>query len=61
MEQLCLKNERVDPTSRMLTALALDELHSDAGDLVVKAVAEKCDDSGVQNLCKALLTMAKND
>ena len=56
-----LKDEQAEATSRMLAALALDELHSDAGDLVVKAVADKCENSGVQHLCKALLSTAKTD
>ena len=56
-----LKDEQAEPSSRMLAALALDELHSDAGDLVVKAVADKCDNSGVQSLCKALLGRGKTD
>lgn len=50
-----LKDETVDPVVRRLAALALDELHSDAGDAVIRDVAEKCDDKGLQLLCEALL------
>jgi hypothetical protein len=54
-----LKNEQADPTSRMLAALAIDELHSDAGDSVIKNVAEKLENTEVKLLCKALLFNAK--
>jgi hypothetical protein len=50
-----LRTEASDPIGRRLAALALDELHSDAGDAVIQAVAEKCDDKGLQTLCQALL------
>ena len=50
-----LKNESSDPLARRLAALALDELHSDAGDVVIKDVADKSDDNGLQTLCQALL------
>ncbi len=54
-----LKDENADPVARRLAALALDELHSDAGDAVIKAVGNECDDKGLQNLCNAL--MVKNN
>jgi len=50
-----LRDNTADPTSRMLAALALDELHSDSGDLVIKEMAEKSENVGIQTLCKALL------
>jgi hypothetical protein len=50
-----LKEETSDPIARRLAALALDELHSDAGDAVIKDVADRCDDKGLQTLCQALL------
>ncbi len=50
-----LKNENADPTVRLLAALALDELHSDAGDATIRDVASTCQDKGLQTLCKALL------
>jgi hypothetical protein len=50
-----LKDAISDPISRRLAALALDELHSDAGDAVIKDVADRCDDKGLQTLCQALL------
>jgi hypothetical protein len=50
-----LKDEKTDPVVRRLAALALDGLHSDAGDEVIRSVAAKCDDKGLQTLCSALL------
>ncbi len=54
-----LNNEQADPTSRMLAALALDELHSDAGDVIIAATANRSENVGVQTLCQALLAQAK--
>jgi hypothetical protein len=50
-----LKDEKADPVARRLAALALDELHSDAGDAVIREVAGGSDDRGLQTLCEALL------
>jgi hypothetical protein len=50
-----LKDEASDPIARRLAALALDELHSDAGDAVIKDVSDNSDDKGLQTLCQALL------
>jgi hypothetical protein len=50
-----LKDENADSVVRMLAAIALDGLHSDAGDDVIGDVAKSCEDKGVQTLCKALL------
>jgi hypothetical protein len=50
-----LKNSSTDRTVRLLAALALDELHSDAGDAAINATAAKSDDEGLQLLCKALI------
>ncbi len=50
-----LKDENADGTVRMLAALALDELHSDAGDDVIRSVAQVSADTGLKNLCNALL------
>ena len=50
-----LLSEQTDPTVRVLAALALDELHSNAGDAIIRAVAEKSQNPDVQNLCRALL------
>jgi hypothetical protein len=49
-----LKNEKADKVVRMLAALALDELHSDAGDAAIRSVAENSTDTGLQTLCQAL-------
>jgi hypothetical protein len=49
-----LKDENTDSVVRRLAALALDELHSDAGDAVVKEVGNSSKDKGLQSLCNAL-------
>jgi hypothetical protein len=49
-----LKDETSDPIVRQLAALALDELHSDAADAVIKEVATSSKDKGLQTLCTAL-------
>ncbi len=54
-----LKDENADPTVRRLAALALDELHSDAGDAVITDVANSCQDGGLKTLCNALLVKSK--
>jgi hypothetical protein len=56
-----LKGETADPTVRRLAALALDELHSDAGDAVIRDVANSCPDKGLQTLCIALLVRSANN
>jgi hypothetical protein len=55
-----LKDEKTDPVVRRLSALALDELHSDAGDAVIRDVAGSSEDKGLQTLCKALLVRSQN-
>ena len=50
-----LKDENADGIVRNLAALALDELHSDAGDAIIKSVAESTKDSSLHTLCDALL------
>jgi len=50
-----LKDENADPVTRRLAALALDDLHSDAGDAVIKEVSMSCEDKGLQTLCNALV------
>lgn len=50
-----LKDENTDGIVRRLAALALDELHSDAGDVVIKDVAGSTQDKGLAMLCNALL------
>jgi hypothetical protein len=50
-----LGDENTDPVVRTLVALALDGLHSDAGDAVIRATADSSPDKDMQILCKALL------
>ena len=54
-----LKDEKTDGTVRLLAALALDELHSDAGDAVIKDVAGSSQDKSLQALCTALLVRSQ--
>jgi hypothetical protein len=54
-----LKDENADAIVRRLAALALDELHSDAGDAVIKDIATSSQDKGLQTLCKALLVRSQ--
>jgi hypothetical protein len=54
-----LKDENADGIVRLLAALALDELHSDAGDAVIRDVASSCQDKGLQTLCNALLVKSQ--
>jgi hypothetical protein len=50
-----LEDKKTDPVVRRLAALALDELHSDAGDAMIKAMADSSPDKDLQILCNALL------
>lgn len=54
-----LKDENADPVVRRLAALALDELHSDAGDAFIRDVAGSSPDKGLQALCNALLVRSQ--
>lgn len=54
-----LKDENAGPIVRRLAALALDELHSDAGDAIITEVASSCQDKGLQTLCNALLVRSQ--
>jgi hypothetical protein len=49
-----LKDEGADGVVRTLAALALDELHSDAADATIAAMAGASQDKSLQLLCKAL-------
>jgi hypothetical protein len=49
-----LKDEKADPVLRKLAALALDELHSDAGDAVIREVAGASNDKGLQTLLSSM-------
>jgi hypothetical protein len=57
--EAALKDESADAVVRHLAALALDELHSDAGDAVIAGVAGSSQDKGLQGLCKALLVRSQ--
>ena len=50
-----LRDENADAVVRRLSALALDGLHSEAGDAVIRDVAKSTEDKGLQALCNALL------
>jgi len=49
-----LKNTSADPVARKLAALALDELHSNAGDAIINEVSDTPEDKDLATLCKAL-------
>jgi hypothetical protein len=55
-----LQDSRSDRVVRRLAALALDELHSEAGDAAIKSVGNGSDDEGLQTLCQALLVRSNN-
>ena len=54
-----LNDEKADGVVRLLAALALDELHSEAGDAVISGVASSSQDKSLQTLCKALLVRSQ--
>ena len=54
-----LKDENADGIVRHLAALALDELHSDAGDAFIKEVATSSQNKSLQTLCSALLVRSQ--
>jgi hypothetical protein len=53
-----LKDENTDRVARRLVALALDDLHSEAGDAILAETAETTKDPGLATLCTALLIKA---
>jgi hypothetical protein len=56
-----LKNEDSDRIARRLAALALDELHSEAGDAVIEEMSISCKDVGLRDLCVALQVHAQTE
>jgi hypothetical protein len=50
-----LRDEHADKIVRRLAALALDQLHSEAGDAAISDIASFSQDEGLQTLCTALL------
>jgi hypothetical protein len=49
-----LEDEKAETSTRTLSAIALDELHSDAGDKVIYTVAKTTSDPTVRDICSAL-------
>ena len=49
-----LRDENANGVVRMLVAIALDGLHSDAGDAIVKETSVSSKDNGLKTLCEAL-------
>lgn len=49
-----LKNENSETSTRVLSAIALDELHSNAGDKAIYEVAKNTPNETVKNICTAL-------
>jgi hypothetical protein len=50
-----LRDENANGVVRMLVAIALDGLHSDAGDAIVKETGDSSNDKGLKTLCEALV------
>ena len=55
-----LADSQTDGVVRILAALALDELHSEAGDAVIRKMADASNDKSLQTLCSALLVKSDN-
>jgi hypothetical protein len=53
--EVLLKDPTADRLSRTLAALALEDLHSDAGDAIITDTANACEDKELQTLCSALM------
>ena len=49
-----IENENSDTQVRILSALALDELHSEKGDKVIYTVAKQTNNQSVKDICIAL-------
>lgn len=49
-----LRDEDEEDASRILSALALDELHSSVGDFAIKGVAQETDHRQLKHVCAAL-------
>jgi hypothetical protein len=58
IEPLCsiIRDEKSGTHLRILSALALDELHSDLGDKAIFEVSKNAADESVKNVCIALAT-----
>lgn len=49
-----IRDEKAATQLRILSALALDKLHSDEGDKVIYEVAKSTTNESIKNICKAL-------
>jgi Mg2+ and Co2+ transporter CorA len=56
-----IQNEKSETQLRVLSALALDDLHSDKGDQVILEVAKNCSDESLKNVCTALSYVSLKD
>jgi hypothetical protein len=56
-----LKNENEVTQVRILSAIALDQLHSETGDQVIEDVAKISTNQSVKELCTALLVKTHKD
>jgi hypothetical protein len=57
---LNVKDEKEDTQVRLLSALALEDLHSDKGDLVIYDVAQKTSNKSVKDLCTVMSIKSLN-
>ena len=56
-----IKNENADTQLRILSALALDKLHSDIGDNIIYEVAKNTTNESVKNVSQALAVKSFKD
>ncbi len=57
-----MRNENESTEVRMLTAMALDELHSDKGDAAIYDMAKNSSNKAIRDICKSLaIESLKND
>ena len=54
-----LKNEKEITQVRILSAIALDGLHSDTGDQAIEEMSKTSSDQSVKELCAALLVKSQ--
>jgi uncharacterized membrane-anchored protein YjiN (DUF445 family) len=55
-----VKNENADTQARILSAIALEELHSDKGDEAIEFVANSSSNKSVKDVCAALLVKVRD-
>ena len=54
-----IKNDKADVQARILSAIALDGLHSDDGDKILDETSKSASNEGIRELCTALLVKVR--